>query len=209
MNGFDGKSGVAEYGHSYITFGSGSANVTFDHHSTQSTMKLEESGNAWTTSAAPETLPYVTAFEIIDKSVAIAKSLINDNNAEFNVNWMNPSDIPDFTEIPLRYDITCNGQTYPVKATDGSAYFTQGHMWITADNSMDQDDVGIIRIEQDGNGIEAGIYQFSVFAPDADGGEIQQNFTLIVTDDSAGKDSHYRHGDGAGCLLWRCPSAQH
>lgn len=187
VNGFDGKSGVAEYGHSYITFGSGSANVTFDHHSTQSTMKLEESGNAWTTSAAPETLPYVTAFEIIDKSVAIAKSLINDNNAEFNVNWMNPSDIPDFTEIPLRYDITCNGQTYPVKATDGSAYFTQGHMWITADNSMDQDDVGIIRIEQDGNGIEAGIYQFSVFAPDADGGEIQQNFTLIVTDDSAAK----------------------
>lgn len=60
-------------------------------------------------------------------------------------------------------------------------------MWITADNSMDQDDVGIIRIEQDGNGIEAGIYQFSVFAPDADGGEIQQNFTLIVTDDSAAK----------------------
>ena len=37
------------------------------------------------------------------------------------------------------------------------------------------------------NGINAGVYQFSVFAPDADGGEIQQNFTLIVTDDGVSK----------------------
>lgn len=196
VNGFDGKSGVAEYGHSYITFGSGSANVTFDHHSTQSTMKLEESGNAWTTSAAPETLPYVTAFEIIDKSVAIAKSLINDNNAEFNyaefnVNWTNHSQILQLTVVPLRYGITYNGRTVQVKAEAAengfySAHFAEAHMLISA-NDTQEDGKSLLMIESDGAAIEAGVYQFSVFAPNADGGEIQQNFTLIVTDDSAAK----------------------
>ncbi len=46
-------SGVAEYGHTYITAGSGNADVSFAPHSTQSGMTLDKGTNGWTTSAAP------------------------------------------------------------------------------------------------------------------------------------------------------------
>ena len=188
-NGFNGKSGVAEYDHNYITFRSGSAAVTFAPHDTQSTMTLAVSGNNWTTSAAPETLPYVTTFTVVEDSITVTKTEVNAAGAELNVDWMNPGQIPQLTVIPLRYDITYNGQTYYVYATadqDGfySARFAEAHMLISA-NDTQEDGKSLLMIESDGTAIEAGVYQFSVFAPDADGGEIRQNFSLIITDDSA------------------------
>lgn len=191
--GFNNKSGVAEYGHTYVTSGGGNAAVDFISHDTQSTMTLVASGNSWKTSDAPDTLSYVTTFEVIDKSITVSKAEINaeaSDGAEFQVNWMNPSQIPQLTIIPLRYEITWNGQSYKVSSEKDegngfySAHFTQGHMWISADEVRDTNDKGLLRIESDGSDINAGVYQFSVFAPDADGGEIQQNFTLIVTEES-------------------------
>ena len=196
VNGFNGKSGVAEYDHTYITFGSGSMDMGFTPHDTQSDMKLQYNGtNCWATSEAPETLTYVTDFEVQEDSITISKDKINDDNgygAEFHVKWTNHSKVPQLTVIPLRYDITYSGQTYYVNAEKEqdsdyySALFEQGHMWISADDTS-VDGESLIRIEKAGTAIEAGVYQFSVFAPDADGGEIRQDFTLIVTDDSAAK----------------------
>ncbi|MBU5431411.1 S-layer homology domain-containing protein [Intestinimonas sp. MSJ-38] len=65
-------------------------------------------------------------------------------------------------------------------------------MWI----EMGDDDpgkTGFITIRKDissaesTRNIEIGTYIFSVFAPDANGGEIQQNFTLIVTEENSSK----------------------
>ena len=136
---------------------------------------------------------------MVQDSVSISKSQINNldedfNYAEFQVNWTNPSQIPQLVVIPLRYEITWNGQTYHVNSEIDeygfySASFSQGHMWITANDDPDGGDKGMIWIGSDGNGVEAGVYQFSVFAPDADGGELRQDFTLIVTDDSTAKTS--------------------
>ena len=195
--GFKGKSGVAEYGHTYITFGVSNAALSFTPHDTQSTMTLVPSGNSWKTSDAPEKLSYVTTFAVQDSTVTKTTAEINKDDgtggAEFSVSWSNPSQSPQLTIIPLRYEITWNGQSYKVNSAKDegeegfySAHFTEANMLISADDTL-EDDKGLLRIESDGNGINAGVYQFSVFAPNADGGEIQQNFTLIVTDDGASK----------------------
>ena len=196
--GFKGKSGVAEYGHTYITSNGGDAALFFTPHDTQSTMTLDRQGNNWATSDAPEKLSYVTTFAVQDSTVTKTAAEINKDDgtggAEFSVSWSNPSQSPQLTIIPLRYEITWNGKSYQVDSTkdegeDGfySSHFTEANMLISADDDPDTNGKSLLRIESDGNGITAGVYQFSVFAPNADGGEIQQNFTLIVTDDGAPK----------------------
>ena len=199
--GFKGKSGVAEYGHTYITSNGGDAALSFTRHDTQSTMTLDKQGNNWATSAAPKSLSYVTDFTVQDSTVTTTTAEINkkDNidgtdvfvgNAEFQVSWSNPSQSLRLTIIPLRYEITWNRQSYQVDSAKDdengfySAHFGDAHMLISADDTQ-EDGKSLLRIEPLGDGITAGVYQFSVFAPNADGGEIQQNFTLIVTDDSA------------------------
>ena len=195
--GFNDKSGVAEYGHTYITFGSGDAALSFTPHDTQSTMTLVSSENSWKTSAAPKKLSYVTTFAVQNSTVTTTTAEINRNDdtggAEFSVAWTNPSLVPQLTIIPLHYEITWNGKSYQVDSTkdegeDGfySAHFDDAHMLISADDTQGEGK-GLLRIEPDGTDINAGVYQFSVFAPDAAGGKIQQNFTLIVTDDGAPK----------------------
>ena len=195
--GFNNKSGAAEYGHTYVTSGGGNAELSFTPHDTQSTMTLVASENSWKTSDAPEKLSYVTTFAVQDSIVTKTAAEINKDDdtggAEFPVAWTNPSQVSQLTIIPLRYEITWNGKSYQVNSTkdegeDGfySAHFDDAHMLISADDTL-EDEKGLLRIEPDVNGINAGVYQFSVFAPDADGGEIQQNFTLIVTDDGVSK----------------------
>ena len=207
--GFNGKSGVAEYEHTYITSNGGDAALSFTPHDTQSTMALDKQENNWATSAAPKSLSYVTDFTVQNSTVTKTAAGINkkDNidsmevftgSAEFPVKWSNPSQSPQLTIIPLRYEITWNGKSYQVNSTKDedegeegtySAHFTEANMLISADDDPDPDpdakEKGLLRIEPAGKDINAGVYQFSVFAPNADGGEIQQNFTLIVTGDSA------------------------
>ena len=203
-SGFNKKSGVAEYGHTYITSGGGDVALSFTPHDTQSTMTLNKQENNWATSAAPKTLSYVTTFTVQSSTVTTTTAEINkkDNigdtevfagSAEFPVKWSNPSQVPQLTIIPLRYEITWNGKSYQVNSTKDegeegtySAHFTEANMLISADDTQEEGK-SLLRIEPDGNDITAGVYQFSVFAPDANGGEIQQNFTLIVTEENSSK----------------------
>ena len=190
--------------YAYITSGGGDVALSFTPHDTQSTMTLNKQENNWATSAAPKTLSYVTTFTVQSSTVTTTTAEINkkDNigdtevfagSAEFPVKWSNPSQVPQLTIIPLRYEITWNGKSYQVNSTKDegeegtySAHFTEANMLISADDTQEEGK-SLLRIEPDGNDITAGVYQFSVFAPDANGGEIQQNFTLIVTEENSSK----------------------
>ena len=196
VNGFNGKSGVAEYSHTYITAGSGNATVSFQPHDTQSGMTLDKTGNAWKTSSAPEIPEVVRTFAIdgaTSKTLAVDK--IGLEESYIPVQWTSPAASPDnasLTAIPFRYVVTYNGQEYAATSVRDAdkRYFAEislgnkQHMELAGSDRIDEIDDSYDGIQISGN-LTAGVYQIAIFAPDADGNEIRQDFTLIVTDGTA------------------------
>ena len=197
VNGFNGKSGVAEYGHTYITAGSGNANVTFNPHSTQSDMTLGKEGDGWKTSDAPAIPEVVLTFAIdgaASKTLAASEVGLADDSY-IPVQWTSPAANPDkasLTAIPFRYVVTYNGQEYPATSVGDAENGYSAEIDLGNNRLMElagSDEVDEIPSSYDGIQISgrltAGIYQIAIFAPDANGNEIRQDFTLIVTDGTA------------------------
>lgn len=196
VNGFNGKSGVAEYSHTYITAGSGNATVSFQPHDTQSGMTLDKTGNAWKTSSAPEIPEVVRTFAIdgnTSKTLAVDK--IGLEESYIPVQWTSPAASPDnasLTAIPFRYVVTYNGQEYAATSVRDAdkRYFAEislgnkQHMELAGSDRIDEIADSYDGIQISGN-LTAGVYQIAIFAPDADGNEIRQDFTLIVMDGTA------------------------
>lgn len=195
VNGFNGKSGVAEYSHTYITAGSGNATVSFQPHDTQSGMTLDKTGNAWKTSSAPEIPEVVLTFDIdgaTSKTLAVDK--IGLEESYIPVQWTSPAASPDnasLTAIPFRYVVTYNGQEYAATSVRDAdkRYFAKislgnKQMELAGSDRIDEIADSYDGIQISGN-LTAGVYQIAIFAPDADGNEIRQDFTLIVTDGTA------------------------
>ena len=194
-NGFKEASGLAKYDHTYITAGINSAKVSFHPHATQTDMGLEwKEGDGWKTSALPEIPAFVKDFQITEQSKTVSVADIKDGNYYIPVQWESPSnsDLATLTQIPFRYEVTSNGQIHEKTATKDEsdngfeAIIDLGNnnmiVFAASDADPNPDPAEPNRIMINGI-VPAGVYQISVFAPDANGGEIQQSFTLIVTED--------------------------
>lgn len=194
--GFKGESGLAKYDHTYITAGINSAKVSFHPHATQTDMGLEwKEGDGWKTSALPEIPAFVKDFQITEQSKTVSVADIKDGNYYIPVQWESPSnsDLATLTQIPFRYEVTSNGQIHEKTATKNEsdngfeAIIDLGNnnmiVFAASDADPNPDPAEPDRIMINGI-VPAGVYQISVFAPDANGGEIQQSFTLIVTEES-------------------------
>ena len=187
--GFQDRSGVAAYSHTYITAGGGNADVRFTPHTTQSSMTLDKGTNGWTTSAAPKIPEVVTSFEIDGvRSKTLSVEEIGGDDSYIPVKWTSPAADPDpasLAAIPFRYVVTHGGAEY-----EGTDWITLGSenqfIVLEAADKDPYDDASYDGIMISGS-LSAGIYQIAIYAPCADGSEIQRNFTLIVTDSTAGE----------------------
>ena len=104
------------------------------------------------------------------------------------VKWTSPAADPDHASlaaIPFRYVVTHDGAEY-----EGTEWITLGSddqfIVLEAADKDPYDDASYDGIMISGS-LSAGIYQIAIYAPCADGSEIQRNFTLIVTDSTAGE----------------------
>ena len=185
--GFQDRSGVAQYSHTYITAGGGAASVTFKQHTTQSSMTLDKGTNGWTTSAAPKIPEVVTSFKIdgVPSKTLTADELQNDSYV-IPVKWTSPAADPDHASlaaIPFRYVVTHDGAEY-----EGTEWITLGSddqfIVLEAADKDPYDDASYDGIMISGS-LSAGTYQIAIFAPAADGTELRQDFTLTVTDGTA------------------------
>jgi len=188
--GFNEASGLAKYDHTYIMAVTNSATVSFNPHATQTDMNLEwKEGDGWKTSALPEIPAFVKGFQITKQSKTLTTAEIGQENSYIPVTWESPSDSDKatLTQIPFRYEVTCGGHTYSGTANEKNNF----DAWINLESDF------ICFSASDGDpynntsegilisgSLSCGVYQISVFAPDANGGEIQQSFTLIVTEES-------------------------
>ena len=208
--GVPGASGLAKYGHTYITAGTNNATVTFTPYSSQAGMSLTPSNNAWVTSAMPDSLSYVDAFSVLEesKTVAIKASELNANDSagvDIMVHWTSPGLHTSLADIPLRFSVLdSKGKVYAAQTIrekydpseeggEGSeayvATISELGMKIEMGDS-EEENKGIITVRKnvsENRDVPVGIYIFSVFAPNANGGEIQQSFTLIVTEENSDK----------------------
>ena len=187
--GFKEASGPAEYDHTYITAGTNSATVNFVPHPTQSGLTLTRDGDGWKTSALPAIPAFVKDFQITERSKTLTTTEIGLENSYIPVTWESPSDSDQatLTQIPFRYEVTCGGHTYSGtanKENDFNAMISlEGAViWFAASDRDPYTNMseGILI----SGSLSYGVYQISVFAPDANGDEIQQSFTLIVTEES-------------------------
>ena len=185
--GFQDRSGVAQYSHTYITAGGGAASVTFKPHTTQSSMTLDKGTNGWTTSAAPKIPEVVTSFEIDGvRSKTLTVDELQNDSYVIPVKWTSPAADPDHASlaaIPFRYVVTHDGAEY-----EGTEWITLGSddqfIVLEAADKDPYDDASYDGIMISGS-LSAGTYQIAIFAPAADGTELRQDFTLIVTDGTA------------------------
>lgn len=185
--GFQDRSGVAQYSHTYITAGGGNADVRFTPHTTQSSMTLDKGTNGWTTSAAPKIPEVVTSFEIDGvRSKTLSVEEIGGDDSYIPVKWTSPATDPDHASlaaIPFRYVVTHDGAEY-----EGTEWITLGSddqfIVLEAADKDPYDDASYDGIMISGS-LSAGTYQIAIFAPVADGTELRQDFTLTVTDGTA------------------------
>lgn len=141
------------------------------------------------TSAVPEVPAFVKSFQITERSKTLTTVDIGTENSYIPVTWESPSnsDQATLTKIPFRYEVTCGGRTYSGTANEENRFeplisLESDFIYFSASdgdpgNNMPE------RIQFYG-ALSYGVYQISVFAPDANGGEIQQDFILIVNSSS-------------------------
>ena len=194
--GFQDRSGVAQYSHTYITAGGGAASVTFKPHTTQSSMTLDKGTNGWTTSAAPKIPEVVTSFEIDGvRSKTLSVEEIGGDDSYIPVKWTSPATDPDHASlaaIPFRYEITVNGikhkgtsQRDPEDGSYSASITLESGDLIWLGGSDGEPMMGLVDSVLISGNLSAGVYQIAIFAPVADGTELRQDFTLTVTDGTA------------------------
>lgn len=199
--GFNEASGLAKYDHTYITAGTNNATVSFKPYNSQGDMDLQKSGNTWKTTPVPSSPSYVEGFTIKQNKIEHSFNKINGTagtaeGTSVDVEWTSSGSNAYLEDVPLRFEVTLiGGAIYKVQssvtkddATDRNvAKIPELSMEIEMTTTQPALGEGAITVQKDstatGN-VPAGAYFFSVFAPDANGGEIQQSFTLIVTEES-------------------------
>ena len=152
-------------------------------------MTLDKGTNAWTTSAAPKIPEVVTSFEIDGvRSKTLSVDELQNDSYVIPVKWTSPAADPDHASlaaIPFRYVVTHDGAEY-----EGTEWITLGSddqfIVLEAADKDPYDDASYDGIMISGS-LSAGIYQIAIFAPCLGGTEIRQDFTLIVTDGTAGE----------------------
>lgn len=196
--GFQDRSGVAQYSHTYIMAGGGAASVTFKPHTTQSSMTLDKGTNGWTTSAAPEIPEVVTSFEIdgVPSKTLTVDELQNDSYV-IPVKWTSPAADPNHASlaaIPFRYEVTVNGtkhngtsQRDPEDGSYSALIRLEGGDVIWLGGSDGEPMMGLVDSVLISGDLSAGVYQIAIFAPAADGTELRQDFTLIVNENGSTK----------------------
>lgn len=197
-DGFQDRSGVAQYSHTYITAGGGAASVTFKPHTTQSSMTLDKGTNGWTTSAAPKIPEVVTSFEIDGvSSKTLTVDELQKDSYTIPVKWTSPAadqENASLMYIPFRYEVTVDGTKYPGTSQrdpeDGSysaLIKLEGGDFIWLGGSDGEPMMGLVDSVLISGDLSAGVYQIAIFAPCTDGTEIQQDFTLIVNENGSTK----------------------
>lgn len=202
--GVPGASGLAKYDHTYITAGTNNATVSFKPYNSQGDMDLQKSGNTWKTTPVPSSPSYVEGFTIKQNKIEHSFNKINGTagtaeGTSVDVEWTSSGSNAYLEDVPLRFEVTLiGGAIYKVQssvtkddATDRNvAKIPELSMEIEMTTSQPELGEGAITVQKDftatGN-VPTGAYFFSVFAPDANGGEIQQSFTLIVTEENSDK----------------------
>ena len=202
--GVPGASGLAKYDHTYITAGTNNATVSFKPYNSQGDMDLQKSGNTWKTTPVPSSPSYVEGFTIKQNKIEHSFNKINGTagtaeGTSVDVEWTSSGSNAYLEDVPLRFEVTLiGGAIYKVQssvtkdnATDRNvAKIPELGMEIEMTTTQPTLGEGAITVQKDftatGN-VPTGTYFFSVFAPDANGGEIQQSFTLIVTEENSGK----------------------
>ena len=199
-NGFNKRSGIALYDHIYIAADRNDATVLFEPHPMQPTMALSKEGNAWKTSALAEAPSTVNSFTFKENQKKMNVEEFNDihnGGCSAALDWESSepgSDLATLTTIPFRYKVSCFGKEYEATATKENDFdvwinIDENHrLWLAATDPDPGVDDSCNAILISGN-LAAGIYQISVFAPCADGSEIRQDFTLILTEDTAADDT--------------------
>lgn len=197
-NGFNNRSGIALYDHIYITADRNDATVLFEPHPMQPTMALSKEGNVWKTSALAEAPSTVNSFTFKENQKKMNVKELQDNGGyHAAVDWESSepgSDLATLTAIPFRYKVNCFGKEYEETASKENEFdvlinIDEGHiLGLTATDPDPGVDDSFSAILISGN-LAAGIYQISVFAPCADGSEVRQDFTLILTEDTAADDT--------------------
>ena len=198
--GVPGASGLAKYDHTYITAGTNNATVSFKPYNSQGDMDLQKSGNTWKTTPVPSSPSYVEGFTIKQNKIEHSFNKINGTagtaeGTSVDVEWTSSGSNAYLEDVPLRFEVTLiGGAIYKVQSSvtkDGAtdrniAKIPELSMEIEMTTAQPALGEGTITVQKDftatGN-VPTGAYFFSVFAPDANGGEIQQSFTLIVTED--------------------------
>lgn len=147
---------------------------------------LDFSASNAMTSAVPEVPAFVKSFQITERSKTLTTTDISWENSYIPVTWESPSDSDQatLTNIPFRYEVTCGGRTYSETANKENSFepsitLESGDFIYFSASDGDLGNNMPERILIFGT-LSYGVYQISVFAPDANGGEIQQDFILIV-----------------------------
>ena len=189
--GQNNLSGAAAYDHTYITAGTNNATVNFNPHATQTDMSLEwKEGEGWKTSAMPEVSQTVASFRVTESSKTVSVEEFEEGNCFIPVEWTSSTQVGTLTMIPFRYQVNYLDKSYEKAAKLDLESNVYSATIAFDDNSImelsGQD--GDLSGSSDGiaiaGNLAAGTYQISIFAPTAGNGEIEQAFTLTVTDGS-------------------------
>ena len=185
-----GSSGVqtqAKDNHTYITQAAGTGTFDLLPACKLPNMRLQKVSTDWKTTTSSVTIPTtVTSFAFTEKSKTMSTEEIGGDNSFIPVEWASPSTQGTLTMIPFRYQVSYLDKSYEKTAElDDDVYsamiqFDNGHFMVLSgqdgDLSGSSDGIAIA-----GN-LAAGIYQITIFAPTDGNGEIEQAFTLVVTD---------------------------
>ena len=184
----------AENNHAYITQTAGTGTFELLDACKAPNMRLEKVGTTWRTTTSSVTIPTtVTSFAFTEKSKTMSTEEIGRGEGFIPVKWTSPSTQGTLTMIPFRYQVNYQGKSYEKTAeldTDGNVYSAMIPLDSGCVMELSGQD-GDLSGSNDGiaiaGNLTAGTYQISIFAPTAGNGEIEQAFTLTVTNGEENK----------------------
>ena len=184
----------AENNHAYITQTAGTGTFELLDACKAPDMRLEKVGTTWRTTTSSVTIPTtVTSFAFTEKSKTMSAEEIGRGEGFIPVKWTSPSTQGTLTMIPFRYQVNYQGKSYEKTAeldTDGNVYSAMIPLDSGCVMELSGQD-GDLSGSSDGiaiaGNLTAGTYQISIFAPTAGNGEIEQAFTLTVTNGEENK----------------------
>ena len=195
VNGRNGKSGIAEYGHTYLELGSAAGTaVSFTPTDGQAGMTLERTssgnGEIWKTSELSGDKPEPVAV----KNMTIKNPVITTTVSEISggrksyladVSWPDETDeiFKDLVYVPLQYEVTFNGKTLSSE-TEGSVICIPDFnlMFETGKDGVGNAITPMYYSTANSSTVKPGTYYIKIRPFSADE-QIEQNVILIVNND--------------------------